>query len=159
MFTFDCAGVDKGHQFCAGQSGQLTISGSLSSRSSVLFDLDDDGDLDIVTNEVNDRPQVLVSNLAAKKSIHFLKIKLVGAKSNRDGFGATVTVHAGAKKLTQYNDGKSGYLSQSPLPLYFGLGERAQADKIEVQWPSGTKQTLAKDIPKNGLLTIKESGE
>lgn len=159
MFTFDCSGADKSHQFCNGQSGLLTISGSLSSRSSVLFDLDDDGDLDIVTNEMNDRPQVLVSNLADKKSIRFLKVKLVGAKSNRDGFGATVTVHAGAKKLTQYNDGKSGYLSQSPLPLYFGLGELAQADKVEVQWPSGTRQMLAKDIPKNGLLTIKESGE
>ena len=159
MFTFDCSGADKLHQFCSGRSGLLTVHGALSSRSSVLFDLDDDGDLDLVTNEMNDRPQVLVSNLSEKKPIHFLKVKLDGAKSNRDGLGATVTIHAGGKKFTHYHDGKSGYLAQSTLPLYFGLGEFVKADQVEVRWPSGIRQVLTNDIPANRLLTIRERSE
>jgi hypothetical protein len=108
---------------------------------------------------MNDRPQVLVSDLSAKKSLHFLKIKLVGAKSNRDGLGATVTIYAGGKISTQYHDGKSGYLSQSTLPLYFGLGDLLKADKIEIRWPSGVRQVLTNDIPANRLLIIKESSQ
>src|SRR5881227_2463038 len=90
--------------------------GSTSSRSSVAFDLDDDGDLDIVTNEWNDHPQVLISNLSGHKQIHYLKIRLIGTVSNRDGLGATAKVRSGAKTYTRYHDGKSGYLSQSSMP-------------------------------------------
>ena len=79
-FVLDCDGADKGHPLCQGRSGRQTVMGTLSSRSSAIFDLDKDGDLDIVTNEFNDRPQVLVSNLTENRAIHFLKIKLVGAQ-------------------------------------------------------------------------------
>ena len=51
-------------------------------------------------------------------------------------------VHLGDRRLTKLHDGKSGYLSQSLMPLYFGLGEAQHADRIEVRWPSGTKQTM-----------------
>lgn len=159
MFTLDCAGADKQHSLCKGQTEPLAVHGALSSRSSAIFDLDDDGDLDIVTNEMNDRPQILISNLSEKKAPVYLKVKLIGGKSNRDGLGAMVTVHAGSKKFAQYHDGKSGYLSQSTLPLYFGLGDSTKVDKVEVRWPSGTKQTLSTGIQINRVLTIKESGE
>jgi hypothetical protein len=132
------------------------IHGSLSSRSSVLFDVDDDGDLDIVTNEMNDRPMVLLSDLSEKKKIHFLKVKLAGSASNRDGLGATVKVRAGALALTRFHDGKSGYLAQSAAPLYFGLGEVARASSVEVTWPSGRKQLMTNGIPTNGLLVCVE---
>ncbi len=141
-FTLDCDGVDKTNALCAGHSGLLPVSGSLSTRSSVMFDLDDDGDLDIVTNEFNDRPQVLLSNLSEKKSIHFLKVKLVGTVSNRDGLGAQVQVRAGGRVWTQFHDGKSGYLSQSSLPLYFGLGDASQIESVTVHWPSGRDSVL-----------------
>ena len=59
-------------------SKSTAIQGALGSRSSVIFDLDDDGDLDIITNEFNSRPQVLVSDLTEQTDVHFLKIKLVG---------------------------------------------------------------------------------
>jgi hypothetical protein len=157
-FALDCDGTDKAHPECAGQSGRVTLMGALSSRSSAIFDLDGDGDLDIVTNDLNDRPQILISDLTQRKPVHFLKIKLVGAKSNRDGLGATVKVRAGDRVLTQYSNGKSGYLSQSSLPLYFGLGEATKMDAVDVQWPSGKKQTLVK-VPINSLLRITESGE
>jgi len=106
-----------------GHSGKSIITAPRSSRSSVIFDLDNDGDLDIVTNDFNSEPQVLVSNLAQRKQIHWLKIVLAGTTSNRNGLGATVRVHAGGQTYTKYNDGKSGYLAQSVLPLHFGLGE------------------------------------
>ena len=98
----------------------------------------------------------LISNLSEKKTIHFLKLRLIGTTSNRDGLGATVKVRAGDQTFTRYHDGKSGYLSQSALPLYFGLGTAERINGVEVLWPSGTRQEVTKDIPHNGLLTIKE---
>jgi hypothetical protein len=156
FFTLDCSGEDKRHSLCRGRTGLVTVMGSTSSRSSVAFDLDDDGDLDLVTNDWNDHPQVLVSNLSQNRTIHYLKLKLVGSASNRDGLGATVKVQCGSRTYTRYHDGKSGYLSQSSMPLYFGLDASATIDRIEVNWPSGKKQQLTEVIPVNTLLTITE---
>jgi enediyne biosynthesis protein E4 len=125
-------------------------------RSSVIFDLDGDGDLDIVTSEFNDRPQVLISDLAQRREIRSLAIELTGTRSNRDGLGAWVTVHAGDQQWVRYHDGKSGYLSQSSLPLYFGLGEAKKADRIEILWPSGTEQVVTSGIPTAGVMEIVE---
>jgi hypothetical protein len=159
-FTLDCSGEDKKHPLCREKTGILSVLGSTSSRSSVALDVDEDGDLDIVTNEWNDHPQVLVSNLSDKKQIRFLKVKLVGTGSNRDGLGALVKVHISrpesSQTYTRYHDGKSGYLSQSSMPLYFGLADATQVDRIEVLWTSGKKQVLAERIPMNTLLTITE---
>lgn len=141
---------------CAGQSGKSVVMAPRSSRSSVIFDLDNDGDLDIVTNDFNSEPQVLVSNLAQKKQIHWIKINLIGTKSNRNGLGATVRVHAGGKAYTKYNDGKSGYLAQSVLPLYFGLDQATNIDRVEVDWPSGQKQTVINGLRTNQTLEITE---
>ncbi len=57
---------------------------------------------------------------------------------------------------TQVHDGQSGYLSQSSLPLYFGLGTAQSIDKISIDWPSGTHQELRGPIPTNQQLTITE---
>jgi enediyne biosynthesis protein E4 len=121
-----------------------------------MFDLDNDGDLDIVTNDFNSEPQVLVSDLTQRKQIHWLKIVLVGTSSNRNGLGATVRVHAGGQTYTKYNDGKSGYLAQSALPLYFGLGSATEIDRVEVDWPSGRKQVIAREIQENRTMQIVE---
>ena len=106
---------------------------------------------------MNDTPQVLISNLAEKRKIHFLKVRLKGTTSNADGLGALVQVRAGGRTFTQYHDGKSGYLSQSSLPLYFGLGDAAQVDAVEVRWPSGKTQKLTDKLPVNALLPITEA--
>jgi hypothetical protein len=156
-FDVDCSEDDQDHRDCIGQDGKFTVLASLSSRSSVALDLDDDGDLDIVTNEFNSEPQLLISNLAEKKDIHFIQVRLVGSKSNRNGLGATVTVSTKGMKINQVQDGKSGYLSQSVLPLYFGLGDAAQIDQIDVQWPSGQHQTLIKPGPLNTTIQIIEN--
>ncbi len=154
-FDLECGGADKDHAHCAGQDGPVTILGTLGTRSSVLFDLDRDGDLDIVTNEFNAEPLVLISDLSEQRQVSFVEVELVGSASNRDGLGAVVKVVAGDLELTQSNDGKSGYLSQSALPLYFGLGEENKIDRIEVHWPSGTQQSVT-GVKIKSRVTIEE---
>ena len=134
----------------------MTILGALGTRSSVIFDLDDDGDLDIVTGEFNSEPMVLISNLSDKKAIQYLKVKLVGEASNRDGLGAKVTVTAGSQSYVKVHDGQSGYLSQSLYPLYFGLENTDKIDQIEVLWPSGRTQIVTGPVEVNALIEIKE---
>lgn len=157
-FTLDCSGADKQHAHCKGKTGQVTVYGTLGTRSAVIFDADNDGALDIITNEFNAAPQVFMSDLAEKRKIHWLKIHLVGKRSNRDGIGAVVKVTAGGMTMTQVMDGSSGYLSHCDLPLYFGLGDAATAERIEVRWPSGTVQTLPGPIAGNRLLEVVEAG-
>jgi len=155
-FDLDCSGTDKGSTYCKGQVGIITIMATLGSRSAVLFDLDNDGDLDLVTSDFNSEPQVLISNLSERKTIHWLKVVLEGTTSNRNGLGATVRVRAGGQVYSKYNDGKSGYLSQSVLPLYFGLGDAPGIDRVEVDWPSGRKQSVTTGLRDNVTLRVTE---
>jgi hypothetical protein len=155
-FDLDCLQEGLGTDLCRGQSGTIVVMAPLGSRSSVLFDLDDDGDLDIVTNDFNSAPQVLVSDLAQRRPIHWLKVLLVGTASNRNGLGATVRVRAGGRVYTKYHDGKSGYLSQSVLPLYFGLGDVEKIERVEVDWPSGRTQAETQQLGVNRVLRIVE---
>ena len=130
--------------------------GSLGSRSSVIVDLDNDGDLDVFTNEFNDGPMILVSNLAENRPIRWIKVKLVGSKSNKDGLGAKIVVSAGGSTFTKVHDGQSGYLSQSQYPVYFGLEEATEVDEIVIDWPSGARQTVAGPVATNQLIEIVE---
>jgi len=141
---------------CKGQNGKITVMASLGSRSAAIFDLDNDGDLDIVTNDFNSEPQILINNLSERRRIHWVAVKLSGTTSNRDGLGATVRVISGGRTLTKYNDQKSGYLSQSSLPLYFGLGDGEKVGRIEVDWPSGKKQVVSSGLRVNDTLKIAE---
>lgn len=159
-FELACGGKDKGHKDCSKDvnATNLSIYGSLGSRSSVIFDIEGDGDLDIVANEFNSPPLVFISDLSDRAEINSIKIKLVGKESNRNGFGAKVQVKAGDDTYTQVANGKSGYMSQSHLPLYFGLGDAGQVDSIEVSWPSGSSQTIAGPLDVNQVVEIAESG-
>lgn len=147
---------ERRHPLAKGRSGKVQVMGTASSRSSVALDVDGDGDLDLVTNEWNDAPQVLISDLSARTTLRFLQVRLVGTVSNRDGLGATVRVHCGSRVQTRFHDGKSGYLAQSSLPLYFGLGSDTAVDRIEVVWPSGRRQVRSGPIPINGTLELVE---
>ena len=156
-FVLDCSGEYAAHPDCEGRSGPHVFWGGLGSRASALADLDDDGDLDIVTNEFNAPPLLLISDLSDQKAdLNFLKVRLIGTRSNRDGLGAVVSVHTRTQTYTRVHDGKSGYLSQSLLPLYFGLGPVSTVERIQVQWPSGTAQTVAGPIESNQLVEIRE---
>ena len=158
-FELDCGGDDRYHPHCREQEGFegiLKVSGALGTRSSVLLDLDDDGDLDIVTSEFGAAPQVLVSDLAQQGEVRFLKVEPEGSRSNRDGIGARVTVKLGDREISRVRLGRSGYLSGSLLPIYFGLGEAEQVDSVTVVWPSGAEQTVEGPIEANQTLVVKE---
>jgi hypothetical protein len=154
-FELDMAGADRGHPEGAGVAGRVSIWGARGSRSSAIFDVDADGDLDIVTNEFNAEPMVLLSDLSERRRVGFLQIALRGRRSNRNGLGASVTVTAGGAAHTQVHDGRSGYLSQSLMPLYFGLRGATRVDRVEVVWPSGQRQTVQNPVT-NGTLTLQE---
>ena len=170
-FTLDCNGADRGHPFCGAcahpeslagacrvdAAGHLTMMGSRGTRAAVALDLDGDGDIDIVTNEFNAGPQVLVSDLAQRHPVHMLAVRPRGTRSNREGLGAQVAVLLpDGRRLLKLLDGKSGYLSQSDLPLYFGLGDADHAAAIEVRWPSGRRQSVAGPLKAGQTIDVVE---
>jgi hypothetical protein len=105
---------------------------------------------------MNDIPLLLKSDLAEKKAIKFLKIHLQGKASNRDGLGTLVRVVTSEHTWTQFYDGKSGYLAQSSMPLYFGLGDAQSVSRVDVVWPSGKRQTISEKIVLNTTLNVLE---
>ncbi|MCC2678666.1 MAG: ypmQ 2 [Pseudobdellovibrio sp.] len=151
-----CAACSSGSCPAMSKEGLMTVIGAKASRSSVSFDIDNDGDLDLITNEYNSGPQVLVSNLSEQKDINWLKVSLEGRSSNRSGTGATVRFKVGGRWHTQYRTGKSGYLSQSDMPLYFGLGPQQNAEAVEIEWPGGKKQKIAGPFKGRQSLKIVE---
>jgi enediyne biosynthesis protein E4 len=124
-----------------------------SSRGAALGDLDNDGSLEIVINNMNELPSLL-KNLGEKEN--WILIKTAGKQSNRNGIGARVAVITG--KHRQIDEVRSGgsYLSQSDLRLHFGLGPAVKVDRVEVLWPSGKKEFF-KDL-KAGQIAILEEG-
>jgi hypothetical protein len=128
-FELDCSHIPPDpqglmHHICDGRTDRVTVMAPLGSRSSAIFDLDQDGDLDIVTNEFNSAPQILVSDLISRRTVHGLSIKLEGTTSNRDGLGATIRVTTPTRTYLKYHDGKSGYLSQSFVTCLVRIGRR-----------------------------------
>ena len=157
-FRLDASGRDKGHPDAASATGQLGIWGARGTRSAAIFDIDGDGDLDIVTNEFGTPPMLLVSNLSEKTRVRYVAVTLTGTTSNRDGLGAIVKVTAGGSTFTKMMDGASGYLSHGVYPLYFGLGAAETVDRIDVAWPSGKTQTTRGPFKLNSTVNVKEPG-
>jgi hypothetical protein len=155
-FELDASGKDRKHPDAVGATGRVTVWGARGSRSAAIVDLDGDGDLDIVTNEFNAAPMVLMSNLAEKTKMRYVAVKLIGTTSNRNGLGAVVKVAAGGVTYTKVMDGNSGYLSHSIYPLYFGLGSADTIGRIEVLWPSGKKQIVQGQVALNSQIEIRE---
>jgi enediyne biosynthesis protein E4 len=156
FFELDASGKDRNHKDAQGEAGRIAIWGARGTRSSAIVDVDGDGDLDIVTNDFNAAPMVLISNLSEKAQVRYVAVKLTGSSSNRNGLGAVVKVTAGGATYTKVFDGNSGYLSHGLYPLYFGLGAAQAVDGIEVQWPSGKRQTVPGPFKMNSLTEIKE---
>ncbi|HET9319661.1 MAG TPA: CRTAC1 family protein, partial [Bryobacteraceae bacterium] len=122
-------------------------------RGAAYADYDHDGDLDVLIT-TNHGPAYLFRNDGGNRN-HWLCVRLVGTKSNRDGIGAVVRVESASGK--QWNAVHSGgsYCSQSDLALTFGLGKDTVVTALEIEWPSGAKQRLTNITP-NQFLTINE---
>jgi enediyne biosynthesis protein E4 len=129
-------------------------------RGCAFGDFDNDGDLDVAVNVVNGVPQLLRCDSSSGNN--WIKLKLIGTKSNRSGIGARVscsTIFPGeSQPHTQIDEVRSGgsYFSQSDLRLHFGLGKAEKVNLIEVRWPSGQVDSF-RNSSANTLLTIKES--
>lgn len=125
-------------------------------RGAAYGDFDNDGDLDLVLTTNNGQARLLRNDNGNKNDM--LRIKTVGTRSNRDGIGAKVTLTTN-RNVRQFAIVKSGssYLSQSELPLTFGLGkpEDGTVVKLEIRWPSGHKDSI-KDVKPNQFITIQE---
>ena len=137
-------------------------------RGCAFGDYDNDGNMDIVVNCVNAPPQLLHCTATIKRN--WLKVRLVGTKSNRTGVGARITVTAatntqeksgvGKQPMRQIEEVRSGgsYYSQNDLRIHFGLDQAMKADSIEIVWPSGTNDVLH-DVAANHLYVIEEGGK
>jgi len=124
-----------------------------SGRGVAFGDLNNDGRLDIVINNQNDPPTILHNE--SESSNHWISIRTVGTKSNRDGIGARVTLVAGGRRQIQEVTSGGSYLSQNDLRLHFGLGTATKIDRIEVHWPSGTLDKL-ENVPLDRFVTLEE---
>jgi enediyne biosynthesis protein E4 len=122
------------------------------SRGCAFGDFDNDGDLDILIMNVNEPPSLLRND--APQQNHWLKIKLIGAKSNRSAIGARVLVRYGKKLQAQERMSQSSYLSSNDPRLHFGLGKETSAS-IEIRWPNGIRESI-KNVAADRQITIRE---
>jgi len=123
-----------------------------SSRGCAFGDFDNDGDLDVLIMNQNEAPSLLRNDVVAGN--HWLKVKLIGSKSNRSAIGAKVVVRYGSKIQAKEVLSQSSYLSANDPRLHFGLGSERLA-QISIRWPSGLQQTL-KAVAADQLVTIEE---
>ena len=122
------------------------------SRGAAVGDLDNDGGLEIVINNMNDTPSLL-KNMGARKN--WIEFKTVGRQSNRDGIGARVTVVAGGLKQTDEVRSGGSYISSNDLRLHFGIGDALKVDRVEVFWSSGRRETFA-NLSANRIVVLEE---
>ncbi|MES2828848.1 MAG: VCBS repeat-containing protein [Bacteroidota bacterium] len=141
-FTFQNKGVNWGIDIPSNSNG------------AAYSDLDNDGDLDLVINNIN-RTAFIYQNQTDSSS-NFLKVKLKGLPGNIDGLGASITIFANGKQQNVEQMPSRGFLSSVSQTLHFGLGKEKKIDSLRIIWQSGKKQVLT-NIATNKLLNIAET--
>ena len=122
-------------------------------RGLAVGDLDNDGRLDVVINDLDGSPEVLHNELADRGN--WLLVKLTGAGRNTDAIGAIVTARLGQAQQMRLVQSGASYLSQHDMRLHFGLGAATEVDALEVKWPDGKISRLEK-VKANQILKVQE---
>jgi enediyne biosynthesis protein E4 len=123
-------------------------------RGCAVGDFDNDGDVDVIVNNL-DGPPTLLRNDGGNKN-NWIMVKCVGTKSNRSAIGTRVKVTCGEHSQIDEVMSGSSYYSQNDLRLHFGLGSATKADRLDVVWPSGLKETFS-NLPANHLIILQET--
>ncbi len=123
------------------------------SRGTLFGDYDNDGDTDLLITQLNDKVTLLRNE--NRTSNNYLRLKLIGTRSNRDGIGARVTLTVGTESETREVHRGYSYLSSNDPRLTFGLAERTVVDKLQIRWQSGVVQTL-ENLAVNQELVVAE---
>jgi hypothetical protein len=121
-------------------------------RGAAFADFDNDGRIDIVVGNNDDPPSLLRNSGGAN---HFVNIKLIGTRTNRDAIGARVKVRSGGITQLREVQGGGSYLSQNDLRAHFGLGAASRIDSIEVNWPGGQSQRF-QNVKADQFYTLEE---
>ena len=122
-------------------------------RGAAYADIDGDGDLDVLLTATGGAPRLLRNEQTLGH--HWLRLKLVGRKCNRDAIGARIEVESGGVVQKRIVMPTRSYLSQVELPVTFGLGESSTIQRITILWPDGSKQEVA-DAKVDRLLVIEQ---
>lgn len=127
---------------------------SMVGRGSTFADIDADGDLDVLLVPVVGRPRLLRND--QRLGHHWLRLRLVGTTANRDSIGALVEVHAGGQVQRRLVMPTRSYLSQTELPVTFGLGRASAVERVRIRWPGGSTREIS-GVAVDRLTTITES--
>jgi enediyne biosynthesis protein E4 len=126
------------------------------STGAAYADFDNDGDLDLMVNNINQPAFVYRNESDNQAATHFLQLNLRGKGGNTQGIGTKVTLFAGGNRQTQMQTLTRGYLSAVSPVLHFGLGTVQTIDSVMITWPTGLRQTL-RNVPANQTLTVEEA--
>ena len=139
-------------------SQQAGVNDASMSNGAAWADLDNDGDLDLVVNNINKEAFVLINGTTTKEKLitnHYLPIELKGNGSNQHAFGAKVKVYTGNQEQVQEQSPVRGYFSTVDTKLLFGVGTNTHIDSIITIWPDDTYQVL-RQVAVDSLLVIKQ---
>jgi hypothetical protein len=128
------------------------VAAAHASRGCAFGDFDNDGDIDMLIMNLNEPPSLLRNDVSG--DAHWLKVKLIGTKSNRSAIGARVTAHYGGKLQAQEVLSQASFYSANDLRLHFGLGGAEKVD-LDVRWPCGGNERIA-NVPADHLVTVRE---